>query len=406
MSTRDTWDVVVVGGGIVGLATARELLLRHGSLRVLLLEKEAGVGRHQSGHNSGVIHTGIYYKPGSAKARTCVTGRTALLRYCAEKGIEVRTLGKVIVGTDESQAATVRMLLERGTANGVGELRLLDEVELRELEPYVRGVAALHVPTAAIVHFPQVCAALATDIQALGGTVRTGARVDGIWRQSEGLQVRMGRDSVMTRSLVNCGGLQSDRIARQAGVQTDVRIVPFRGEYRRLHPRSRDKVRGLVYPVPLPSTPFLGVHFTPTIEGHVEVGPNAVLAFAREGYRRTDVQWRDAAEMFASVGLWRLLGRMWKVGLGESTRSLVLPVFTREVRKLIPSLRQGDLLPGGAGVRAQAVDGQGRLLDDFHFERGERSLHVLNAPSPAATAALAIATGIVDRAEDWLASAV
>lgn len=389
-------DVAVVGGGLVGLATARALLgpprdagARH-DRRVVVLEAEPRVAAHQSGHNSGVIHSGLYYRPGSLKADNCVAGREAMYRFCAEHGVPHERTGKLVVATTEGELAALAGLERRGRANGLRGLRRLDPAEVREREPHVRAVAALLVPETGIVDFARVAEAMADDVRAAGGTVRTGVRVRGCRRDAGGLVVETTGGAVRARVLVNCAGLQSDRVARRCGVTSDVRIVPFRGEYWTLAPARRDLVRGLVYPVPDPEFPFLGVHFTRRIDGAIEAGPNAVLAFRREGYRWADVSPRDLAAMAAWSGTWRMARRYWRAGLGEAWRSLSKRAFVAALRVLAPDLRAADLAPGGSGVRAQAVLADGRLLDDFRIVEDARMVHVLNAPSPAATASLAI----------------
>jgi L-2-hydroxyglutarate oxidase len=359
------WDMVVIGGGIVGLATAMLLLRAHPGLRLRLLEKDARIAQQQSGHNSGVLHTGIYYVPGSLKARTCVEGHAALRRYCEEHGIEVRTCGKLVVACEEREIETLRELERRGTANGVPGLEWMEPAAMRAVEPHVGGVAALHVPGAAILDFGAVCASFANEIRELGGEIETNVRVQRLVAQPDGLAIEAGDRRLTARHAINCGGLYADRLARAAGVATDIRLVPFRGEYVRLRPERRQLVRGLVYPAPRLGMPFLGVHFTPKLDGEVEAGPNAVLAFAREGYRRRDVSPRDLVEMFGWPGFWRMGARLGRLALAEAYRSFWRPALVRDLRKLVPSLVPSDLVGAGSGVRAQAVDASGRLVDDF-----------------------------------------
>jgi L-2-hydroxyglutarate oxidase len=392
------YDVAVIGGGIVGLATAMLLLRERPSIRLVVLEKEPRVARQQSGHNSGVLHTGIYYVPGSLKARTCVEGHAQLRRFCQEQGVEVIECGKLVVAANESELSTLEELKRRGEANGVPRLSLLTPEEMTELEPHVGGVAGLHVPTAAIVDFTAVCERYADTIRASGGEVLTSAKVTGIRRGRDGIVLTAGPVRITARHLVNCGGLHSDRIARAAGAETDIRIVPFRGEYYELREDRRHLVRGLLYPAPRLGMPFLGVHFTPKLNGEVEAGPNAVLALSREGYQHRDVSLADVAAMLRSKSFWRMGGRLWRVALSELHRSLHKPTLVADLRKMVPTLTGSDLVRSGSGVRAQAVDGEGRLVDDFCVVESERALHVLNAPSPAATASLAIARHLVDRA--------
>jgi (S)-2-hydroxyglutarate dehydrogenase len=394
-------DVVVVGGGIVGLATADALLRRHPSLRLVLLEKEAGVGRHQTGRNSGVVHAGIYYTPGSLKARLSVAGVTRLRDYCREHDVTYEEVGKVIVATNEAELPRLDALLARGVENRVPGLRAIDEDELRELEPHAAGLRALHSPHTAIVDYPGVAASLADGLRRRGARVETNAPVLGIVEDAAGLTVTSPRVRIRTQRLIACAGLHADRIARLAGVQTDVTIVPFRGEYYLLEPHARDKVRGLIYPVPDPALPFLGVHFTRTVHGEVEAGPNAVLALAREGYDHRTVRLDELGRTLAFPGFWRLAARFWRLGAYEYWRSFRTPAFVASLQKLVPSITVADVRRGGAGVRAQAVGRDGKLLDDFATVETERSLHVLNAPSPAATASLAIGDHLAERVKGW-----
>lgn len=389
-------DVAIVGGGIVGLATGRALALER-RRRVVVLEAEDEVARHQTGHNSGVVHSGLYYKPGSLKAETCVAGRDALYRFCDEHGIAYERCGKLVVATDASELPALDELERRGRANGLQGLRRLGPEEIREREPEVAGVAGLEVTETGIVDFVAVARALARELREHGGEVRTGARVLSVRAAADGLVVETAAGAVEAARLVNCAGLQCDRVARLCGVEPKVRIVPFRGEYYEVVPERRGLVRDLVYPVPDPRFPFLGVHFTRTIDGRIEAGPNAVLALKREGYRWRDVAWHDVAEMALYPGLWRLAGRYWRTGAMEVWRSLSKRRFVAALRRLVPAIREDDVEAAGAGVRAQAVDRSGRLLDDFCLMAGERSLHVLNAPSPGATASLAIGRAIAAR---------
>jgi L-2-hydroxyglutarate oxidase len=391
------FDVAVVGGGIVGTAAAMAIAGR-GGLSVVVLEAEEGLAAHQSGHNSGVVHSGLYYQPGSLKARLCVEGAAALYRFCAEEGIACEHCGKLVVATREEELPRLEELARRGAANGLGGLRRLGPRELREVEPHAAGMAALFVPQSGIVDYAAVVRAYARRVAAAGGEVLTGARVVAVRREVGALQVITRRGDFACRLLVNCAGLQSDRVARLCGAAPEVAIVPFRGEYYELAPARRHLVRALLYPVPDPRFPFLGVHLTRRVDGRVEAGPNAVLALKREGYTWRDVSLRDLAETAGWPGFWRLMGRTWTAGAGEVWRSFVRRAFVRDLRRLVPELRDADLLPGGSGVRAQAVDRAGRLVDDFHILAAERSLHVLNAPSPAATASLAIGEHIAAKA--------
>ncbi len=391
------WDVVVIGGGIVGLATAAALLERH-DLDLVVLEKEARLAAHQTGHNSGVIHSGIYYEPGSAKARTCVTGRELLYRFCAEHHVPHERCGKVVVATTAEQVPLLERLAARGRANGIEGIRHLGPDDLREIEPHARGAAALHVPVTGIVDYSLVADALRAVILRRGGGVATGAQFVSLQRQDGAMVLETTIGAVRCRNLITCAGLESDRVARACGVEPGVRIVPFLGEYSELRRDRRHLVRNLIYPVPDPRFPFLGVHFTRRIDGRVEIGPNALFTLAREGYSRTSLSLRDAAEALTYPGFWRLAGRYWKTGFGELWRSLSRRALVHAVQELVPEVTVEDLEHGGAGVRAQAMGPDGSLLDDFHIVEGPGMLHVVNAPSPAATASLAIGAELARRA--------
>jgi L-2-hydroxyglutarate oxidase len=384
----------VIGAGIVGLATA--LALAERGAQVSVVDKENRVAAHQTGHNSGVIHTGIYYKPGSHKAKLCVEGRTRMLAFCHEEGIPTKIPGKVVVATSESQVPALEELHRRADANGVEAVRRIDPAELLEIEPNAYGLVALHVPGAGTVDFRQVAAAMQRRLQTAGGQVQTGATVQSAARNGSVWTLNLdGKGTVSAPRVVACAGLQSDRVARLLGLNPQLRIVPFRGEY--WHLRRPDLVNGLVYPVPDPQFPFLGVHFTKGIDGAVEVGPNAVLAFAREGYSWGRIVPRELREILATPGLGTLARRYWKTGAGEIARSLIPALLVRAARQLLPAIRRGDLARAGAGVRAQALSPDGSLVDDFAFAEGEGVLSVLNAPSPAATASLAIGQEIATR---------
>jgi len=386
----ERFDVAVVGGGIVGLATARALLAEHSALRVVILEKEARLASHQTGHNSGVIHSGIYYKPGSHKARLCVEGASLMKAFCAEHGIRVDPIGKVIVATSEAELPRLETLFERGTANGVEGLSLIDRDQLREIEPHAAAIRAIHSPSTSIVDYGEVAQALARELLAGGTVIRTGARVSGIHRNGSGFDLSTASGPVGARSLVNCAGLYSDVVARLAGARPGVRIIPFRGEYYMIRPERHDLVRGLIYPVPDPEFPFLGVHFTRTVHGEVEAGPNAVLAFAREGYRFGRIHPRELFGTLGYRGFWSMARKYWRTGSYEMYRSLSKAAFVEALRRLLPEIGPADIMPGGAGVRAQAVAEDGSLVDDFRIVQSPGAVHVLNAPSPAATASLAI----------------
>ncbi|MDP8926898.1 MAG: L-2-hydroxyglutarate oxidase [Actinomycetota bacterium] len=389
-------DFAVIGGGIVGLSTARSLLRRYSGAGVLVLEKEAGWARHQTGHNSGVIHSGVYYKPGSLKARFSKEGGERLVEFCREHGIAYEICGKVIVATEQEEIPSLRNLYERGVKNGL-EVEKIGPEELKELEPHATGIAALKVPSTGIVDFVGVTAAFAEMVAREGGELRTGAEVTGISETGDGVELRTPGESFRARVLVNCAGLHSDRVAALSGVKAGAKVVPFRGEYYELEPEKRYLVRNLIYPVPDPSFPFLGVHFTRSVEGGVEAGPNAVLGFAREGYKKTDLNTRDLAETLSYPAFWRLVGRNWRTGASEIWRSLSKKAFVRGLRRLVPEVEEDDLVPTEAGVRAQALMKDGALMDDFLIVKGERSVHVLNAPSPAATACIPIGESIADR---------
>jgi L-2-hydroxyglutarate oxidase LhgO len=394
-----TADVTVIGGGIVGLATARELLLRHPAMRVLVLEKEPRLASHQTGHNSGVIHSGIYYRPGSAKARLCVSGAEQMKRYCSARGVPFEVCGKVVVAVVEGDLPKLEELHRRGVANGVPGVELVGAERLREIEPHAAGIRALHVPGSAIVDFAGVAEKLAEDARAAGAEILTNAPVTRIAADGEALVLNTSAAEVRTRHVIACAGLHSDRVARMEGADPGTRIVPFRGEYYDLVPDARRLVRGLIYPVPDPRFPFLGVHFTRTIHGGVEAGPNAVVALKREGYRKRDVSLRDVGEVLGYRGFWRLAARYWRTGLEEIGRSFSTRAFVRALARLVPEIRLEDVVPAAAGVRAQALAPSGELVDDFWIVERARALHVLNAPSPAATASLAIAAEIATRAE-------
>jgi (S)-2-hydroxyglutarate dehydrogenase len=392
------WNVIIVGGGVVGLGVALELTRRFPHLRVLVLEKEEKVAQHQSGHNSGVIHSGVYYKPGSLKARLCVAGAAAMVEFCREHGIPHKVCGKVIVATSTDELPRLEDLCRRGQANGLSGLRLIGPEELREIEPHACGIKALLVPSTGITDYAAVCEKYAELIGERGGCVQTSCAVTGIQRSTNEIIVQTARGAFSTNALINCAGLYSDRISRMAGDDPSVRIVPFRGEYYDLAPERAALVRGLIYPVPDPQFPFLGVHFTRRISGKVDAGPNAVFALAREGYRHSDINLRDLGSALSYSGFWRMAGRHWRNGMAEWYRSLSKPAFVRALQRMLPEVGESDLVPGGAGVRAQAVKPDGALVDDFQFVPSGRVLHVLNVPSPAATASLAIGKAIVDTA--------
>lgn len=401
--SRANYDVAIVGGGIVGLATALVITERYPQHSVAIIEKERDLATHQTGHNSGVIHSGIYYRPGSHKARLCVQGAALLTSFCEANGIPYERCGKVIVATDERELPRLASLYERGVANGVPGIEMIEPDRLKEIEPHAYALRALYSPSTAIVDFRAVARAMEATVRRRGADILTGTRVTGIVGADGLLHLQTSRGDVRTRHLVNCAGLYSDAIARMAGAKPAVRIIPFRGEYYMLRPDKRGLVRGLIYPVPDPAFPFLGVHFTKTIHGDVEAGPNAVLAFAREGYTRLTINPAELLGIVSYRGFWAMVRRYWRTGLYELYRSMSKRVFVRALRRLVPDLREGDVAPGGAGVRAQAVSPDGTLLDDFAVVPTPNAIHVLNAPSPAATASLAIARHIADLAADAFA---
>jgi L-2-hydroxyglutarate oxidase LhgO len=393
-------DLVVVGGGIIGLASAHALLERAPGLRLTLLEKEPALATHQSGHNSGVVHAGLYYAPGSLKATLCRAGRAALETFCEEHGVALRRYGKLVVAVDESELDRLAELKRRGLGNGLEGLAELDETELREVEPNVRGVRALHVPETGVVDFRLVAERMAAQLRARGARLEVGARVERIDRDGDGLVLRTRNGPLTTGALVACAGLQADRVARLAGADVDVRVVPFRGAYWMLRDAGAALVRGLIYPVPDPGFPFLGVHFTRRFDGTVWAGPNAMPALAREGYSRASASFQDAAAAFGWSGFLRFAGRYARMGAAEVWRDLVKPAAVREMQRYLPALRGGDVLRGPSGIRAQVMRGSGELVDDFHFAEGPSSLHVVNAPSPGATSSLAIGRHVAERAAE------
>ena len=395
---RSEQGTVIVGGGIIGLATAYKLSLASPGSSVTVLEKEPGVGRHQSGNNSGVLHAGLYYTPGSYKARLAVNGIRQMTAFCEAHRIPHEICGKLVVATNQAELPRLRGLLERGQRNGLAGLEWLDPPRIREIEPHAAGLAAVRVPEEGIADYPRVCEALVGEIERLGGRVVTGARVRSLRRTANGWVAESDAGEFEAALLVNCAGLYADRIARLAGERPLLRIVPFRGEYYRLRPERESLVRNLIYPVPDPAFPFLGVHFTRMVRGGIEAGPNAVLAFAREGYRNTDFSARDLADALSFVGLRRFITRHAGTCLSELRRSFSRQLFARALQRLVPEVREEDLLPGGAGVRAQALLPDGMLVQDFHFLERPGALHLLNAPSPGATASLAIGDEIVRRA--------
>jgi L-2-hydroxyglutarate oxidase len=390
-------DLAIIGGGIVGCATALAIASRDPGLKIVLFEKEDQLATHQTGHNSGVIHAGLYYRPDSLKAATCTSGREALYRFCAEHDIPHQRCGKVVVAVDESELPALEELARRGHANGLDGLQRLTATELRQHEPHARGIAGLFVPQTGIVDYVGVARKMAELFQSRGGIIQLGTPVTQVRKEHDTYFLQVGSVIAQARGLVNCAGLHADHVARSAGLFPDLRIVPFRGEYYEFKPQRSNLVKHLIYPVPDPQMPFLGVHFTRMIDGTVEAGPNAVLAWRREGYRRSDISLRDLAETLSFIGFWKLAARFWRVGIEEHGRSFSKRLFVKSLQRLMPEIRSSDLVRGGSGVRAQAVDAQGRLVDDFRILTEARMVHVLNAPSPAATASLSIGEHIAER---------
>lgn len=396
------YDLTIIGGGIVGLATALKIGAAHPRARLLILEKEAELARHQTGHNSGVIHSGLYYRPESVKARSCVTGRKALIEFCDRHDVPYEICGKVVVATSAEELPRLEDLHRRGVANGLQGLEIIGPERLREIEPHAAGIKALHVPGTGIIDYQKVAAAYAEQIRAQGGDIRLSHRLLGVLERDGELVAQTSMGDYRTKHLINCCGLQSDLVAKmmraEASSGEEHRIIPFRGEYYKLAPERHHLVRNLIYPVPDPAFPFLGVHFTRMANGGIEAGPNAVLAYAREGYRHTDVRLGDLWRTVSFKGFWAMAGKYWRTGFGELHRSLSKAAFVRALKKLLPEIEAGDLIAGGAGVRAQAVSASGALVDDFVIRQSRRSIHVLNAPSPGATASLAIGQRIAEMA--------
>ena len=392
-----TYDVIIVGGGVVGLATAYRLIEAKPQLKILLLEKEAKLAAHQTGNNSGVLHSGLYYKPGSEKARCAVQGLQQMLAFCRTHGVAHEQCGKVVVATSEDELPRLENLWERGNANGLQGLRKLNPQQIKEIEPHAAGIAAIHVPQEGIVDYPGVCEKLGELIRTSGGEIKLGTRVEKFVQKAGGWTVETSTGDFQSKFVITCGGLHADRLVRAAGQKPAAKIVPFRGEYYQIKKDRQFLVRHLIYPVPDPKFPFLGVHFTRLVHGGVEAGPNAVLAFAREGYKWTNVNLRDLAGSLFFPGLWKFLAKYPSMCGYEIRRSLSKAEFTRSLQKLVPEIREDDLETGGAGVRAQAMLPEGKLVEDFHFEEGSGILHVINAPSPAATASLAIGQKISEK---------
>ena len=395
MADRQT-NLLIIGAGIVGLATALEYTLRFPGNRLLIVEKEDRIAAHQTGHNSGVIHSGIYYRTGSLKARNCVAGCASMKRFCQEHAIAYEECGKLVLVTAADDVPRLQQLHERGVANGVEGLRLLDRDELREMEPHADGMCALHVPSTGIVDYSEVAKKYAQLMELAGGEIVLRAKVVGLRDDGNANIVETTAGTFRAGYVINCAGLYSDAITRMAGCQTDLAIIPFRGEYYEVKRERRYLVRNPIYPVPDPRFPFLGVHFTRHVNGSVEAGPNAVLALGREGYSGSGVDLTEAVEMLRFPGFWKMARKYWKMGTAEQYRAWMKLAFTRALQQMIPELTEDDLVPGGSGVRAQAVDREGNLVDDFRFAHSRRMVHVCNVPSPAATASLEIGREVVD----------
>jgi L-2-hydroxyglutarate oxidase LhgO len=391
-----SYDVVIIGAGIIGLATGLELCARFSGISLAVIDKERTIAAHQTSHNSGVIHSGIYYKPGSLKAQLCVAGAAAMVRFCDEHGVPYELCGKIIVATAEDEIPRLEELYRRGTGNGISGLRRISSEEIRELEPNSAGIKGIHVPGTGIVDYARVAEKYAELIISRGGNVFLSHEVTGIKNSGSQTTLETTQGEISAKLVINCAGLQSDKISRMANAKLDLKIVPFRGEYYELAPFKRDYLRGLIYPVPDPRFPFLGVHFTRRMGGGIEAGPNAVLALKREGYSKRAFDAGDVMELAAFPGFWIMATKYWQTSLGEYYRSWSKAAFVRALQRLMPAMTAEDLIPGGSGVRAQALDRHGKLLDDFYFAYTEGMIHVCNVPSPAATASLAIGRYIVD----------
>jgi L-2-hydroxyglutarate oxidase LhgO len=394
-----TYDIAIVGGGIVGLATGRELLRRHPDLKLIVLEKEDILASHQTGHNSGVIHSGIYYKPGSLKAKLCTEGRKSLWEYCDAKNIPYKNVGKLIVATEESELPNLEELYQRGVANGIDGLEVIGEEEIREREPHCRGIKAIFSPVTGIVDYGVVARSYGDDIRAMGGEIETGTEVTAIARNNGVATVSATKGDIEAKYVITCGGLMADRVAKMTGAASDPKIVPFRGDYLILKPEKRYLVKGNIYPVPDPSFPFLGVHFTPRMNGDIWLGPNAVLAFAREGYDFSTIKLGDLFETLTYSGFIRMASKYFSTGMGEMYRDVLRSAYVKALQRYIPELQVDDTLSGPSGVRAQAMMSDGSMVDDFVFDGGEGVVNVRNAPSPAATSSLAIGRFVADEAD-------
>ncbi len=403
MNGSTDFDIVIIGGGIVGLASAYKIMLSHPDIRIAVLEKEDKLATHQTGHNSGVIHSGLYYEPGSNKAITCAKGRKELLAFAKKHKIPHKICGKIIVATHQKELANLERILLNGQENDIEGIEKIGPEQIKEIEPSCEGIAGIRVPCAGIIDFTKVAEKLGQLIEKKGNDnkILTSHRVTALDKHDFFTKVVTNQESFSTKYIINCAGLQCDRVANMDNVAPGMRIVPFRGDYYELTEKAQDKVKGLIYPVPDPALPFLGVHFTRTIAGNVECGPNAVFSFKREGYSKTDFSLADSWDALSYPGLWKMFFKYWRYGLGEYARAFSRKLFLRQLQRLIPSLQDDDLKPCKAGVRAQALEPNGRLIDDFRIERKGNSIHVLNAPSPAATASLAIGETINQIATDY-----
>jgi L-2-hydroxyglutarate oxidase len=397
------YDLTIIGGGILGLSTALKVTNAHPNIRLLILEKEAELARHQTGNNSGVIHSGLYYRPGSLKARSCVSGRKELIAFCDDNAVPYEICGKVVVATSQEELPRLDELHRRGVANGLRDLEIIGTERLKEIEPHATGIKGLYVPETGIVDYRKVAAAYATKVRDANGDIRLSQRVVGILDRPAEIVLQTSGGDYRTKHLINCSGLHSDIVAQMMGGadggEEEHRIIPFRGEYYKIAPERQFLVKNLIYPVPDPTFPFLGVHFTRMAKGGVEAGPNAVFAYAREGYSHTDINLGDLWRTISFRGFWAITGKYWQTGFGELYRSLSKSAFVHALQKLLPEIRESDLVPGGAGVRAQAVSASGALVDDFVIKQSRNAIHVLNAPSPGATASLAIGRQICEMAE-------